>query len=456
MKKILIIGLLFLITIKLLAQPKKMIVCYPFNGNAHDISGRENHAFMTGVTFANDRFGIPNSACFFNKNAFISLPAEHLIFNNYAYSIWVKPTVLPKRGALFSIISIGNVGGDQNLSLSDAYYGCKENTGWAVGSYNARGKVDAINSLNLPELNRWYHLVINRGHTYLELYVNGVLIKKIPIPHTQASFGNIGVVGYLGKRSHFVEDFGDEQEFQGFLDDFCIFDEALSQTQITRLYTNGFTIPLNKTPVRDEKKVFTVSGKVIDAKTREPLCTKIFFQSEKMTGSVVSNASNGKYKIDLQKGLDYEFSVLQAGFLPLCGSIKRKNNNNQDVTRNISLEPTKIDDTVMFKNVLFEPSSPELLKESYYELDRLLLTLQLNPMMEILIEGHTDVIGLPEENLILSGERVKGVKKYFVEKGISESRIQTKAFGGNEPLVKSGTDAQRKVNRRVAFVILKK
>ncbi|MBC8109854.1 MAG: OmpA family protein, partial [Verrucomicrobia bacterium] len=332
----------------------------------------------------------------------------------------------------------------------------KENTGWALGSYNASGKVDAINSLNLPKLNQWYHLVINRSNTNLDLYVNGVLIKKITILNAPASYGNSAVVGYLGKRSHFVEDFGNEQEFQGYLDDFCVFDKALSQSEITRLYKNGFNIPLDKTPVRDEKNIFTVSGKVIDAKTKEPLSAKIFFQSEKMTGSVVSNASNGKYKIDLQSGLDYEFNVVQAGFLPFWGSVELKNNNNQDITRNISLQPVKIGDTVTLKNVLFEPSSAELLKESYHELDRLLLTLQLNPVMEILIEGHTDVIGLPEENLILSGERVKGVKKYFVEKGISESRIQTKAFGGNRPLVKFGTDAQRKVNRRVAFVILKK
>ncbi len=58
-------------------------------------------------------------------------------------------------------------------------------------------------------------------------------------------------------------------------------------------------------------------------------------------------------------------------------------------------------------------------------------------------------------NLTLSKNRVDEVKKYLVSKGVADKRIATEGFGATKPIVEKGTDEERKVNRRVEFVITK-
>jgi outer membrane protein OmpA-like peptidoglycan-associated protein len=56
----------------------------------------------------------------------------------------------------------------------------------------------------------------------------------------------------------------------------------------------------------------------------------------------------------------------------------------------------------------------------------------------------------------LSLKRAETVKNFLVEKGIMESRLKGIGFGGIKPLVGYGTDEERKQNRRVEFVVIKR
>ena len=88
------------------------------------------------------------------------------------------------------------------------------------------------------------------------------------------------------------------------------------------------------------------------------------------------------------------------------------------------------------------------------ELDNLVKMLTNTPNMTIRLEGHTDYVGNPNANLNLSQMRVDEVKKYLVEKGVGDERVETKAFGGSQPLVRSNSSQERAVNRRVEVRIL--
>jgi len=50
--------------------------------------------------------------------------------------------------------------------------------------------------------------------------------------------------------------------------------------------------------------------------------------------------------------------------------------------------------------------------------------------------------------------RVDAVKKYLTDKGVAPARIDTKAFGGSQPLVQSSSSSERAVNRRVEVRII--
>lgn len=58
-----------------------LVACYPFNGNANDESGNGNDGTVYGAILAEDRFGNPNSAYYFDGNASINTPVSSN--NNY-------------------------------------------------------------------------------------------------------------------------------------------------------------------------------------------------------------------------------------------------------------------------------------------------------------------------------------------------------------------------------------
>jgi hypothetical protein len=57
-----------------------------------------------------------------------------------------------------------------------------------------------------------------------------------------------------------------------------------------------------------------------------------------------------------------------------------------------------------------------------------------NPEYRLIINGHTDNVGKPEKNLILSETRAKAVKNYLIKKGIASSRLTAKGYGDTQPV----------------------
>jgi len=69
--------------------------------------------------------------------------------------------------------------------------------------------------------------------------------------------------------------------------------------------------------------------------------------------------------------------------------------------------------------------------------------------MKLAIDGHTDNVGKPEKNQVLSDNRAASVKKYLVSKGVDESRLTSAGHGQDQPVADNKTAAGRAKNRRV-------
>jgi OmpA-OmpF porin, OOP family len=202
-----------------------------------------------------------------------------------------------------------------------------------------------------------------------------------------------------------------------------------------------------------------VSGIVRDVKTNRPISATIDYKlssSKQVIDSVQSFASTGLYKMTLQKGQVYTYTASARGYLANNDVVDlSKSTGGQKVTKDIYLTPLAVGDKITLKNIYFEVSKSDLLTASFAELNKLVTMMEDNPMMEIRLEGHTDVVGDPEANLELSQDRVDACETYIVKKGIASARIQAVGYGDTRPIVKKGTDEERKVNRRVEFVVLK-
>lgn len=105
------------------------------------------------------------------------------------------------------------------------------------------------------------------------------------------------------------------------------------------------------------------------------------------------------------------------------------------------------------QGILFETGKAELKPESRPVLKEIASTLRKYPDLKILIEGHTDNVGLAASNLTLSDHRAAAVKAALAaDFGIATDRMTAKGFGDTKPSVPNSTLAGRAQNRRVELV----
>ncbi len=74
-----------------------LVAYYPFNGNANDAAGT-NNGVVNGATLTTNRFGISNSAYYFNgTNNYIELASSTNVFGSkdYSISLWFNSLALP-------------------------------------------------------------------------------------------------------------------------------------------------------------------------------------------------------------------------------------------------------------------------------------------------------------------------------------------------------------------------
>lgn len=100
---------------------------------------------------------------------------------------------------------------------------------------------------------------------------------------------------------------------------------------------------------------------------------------------------------------------------------------------------------VVLPTVLFRATTAELLPDSGPALDRLVASLRARPQLRLRVTGHTDRIGEPGKNQLLSEQRAAAVKAYLVQGGIAAGRIRAVGAGDTRPLYPSPDVRNRRV-----------
>jgi peptidoglycan-associated lipoprotein len=103
--------------------------------------------------------------------------------------------------------------------------------------------------------------------------------------------------------------------------------------------------------------------------------------------------------------------------------------------------------------VHFDYDQSDLRAEDRAILDAKVPVLQANPGVMITIEGHTDERGSDEYNLALGQRRAAAVKRYLVDHGIAEGRMQTQTYGEERPVAQGSDESAYAQNRRAEFDI---
>lgn len=106
-------------------------------------------------------------------------------------------------------------------------------------------------------------------------------------------------------------------------------------------------------------------------------------------------------------------------------------------------------------NLHFETGKSTIKTSSYASLNQLAEFLIRKKTQKILIAGHTDNVGDPAANNMLSLSRAETVKKYLMSKGVPVELLKAKGYGDTKPIADNSTDTGRAQNRRTEIHIIK-
>ena len=194
-------------------------------------------------------------------------------------------------------------------------------------------------------------------------------------------------------------------------------------------------------------------GKVTDSRTGKGVKANIRYSSIP-TGSIFGRFNDSTFSFAIFGTAKYQITAEAKGYNPKTVIVDPKDvNAEKHVQRDIILTPKG--ETIILDHLIFAQGRAVIDPKSYSGLDEVVQMMKENTKIEIRLEGHTDNVGSPKANLELSQKRVDAVKKYLVEKGIAKGRIETKAFGGSQPLRNEMTPEEKAMNRRVEMRILK-
>jgi outer membrane protein OmpA-like peptidoglycan-associated protein len=145
----------------------------------------------------------------------------------------------------------------------------------------------------------------------------------------------------------------------------------------------------------------------------------------------------------------------QEGTVPLTVTVDDGKGGTATATLNVTVarpRPAPIVE-LNFEDVYFDFDRSTLRPEALRLLDDAISKLQANPTRNLIIEGHTCNIGTAEYNLALGERRARAVQNYLTSRGITESRLEIRSYGEEQPKFDNAREETRRLNRRAALVI---
>lgn len=227
---------------------------------------------------------------------------------------------------------------------------------------------------------------------------------------------------------------------------------------------DGFAIDFIRLLVnrkRDNSCKGTITGRVLDKETEQPIANATVFLADK--SSVTSNAE-GQFRIT---GVPTGYEIVSASYAGYndgaAGADIGEGEDNPETViylkkgeqATFNNRSIRVGETVNLNNIMFDQGKSDLRAESKPELDKVVQFLQANPGAEIELSGHTSSEGMAAMNRSLSYRRVNACKEYIVQKGIDPGRVIAVGFGPDKPVAPNDTEPNRAKNRRVEMRVVK-
>jgi hypothetical protein len=209
-----------------------LVAHYPFDGNALDKTTNLNHGTVNGAELTLDRNGCPNSAYLFDGiNDYINLGSSPIFnlatYQAFTFSVWVKANSLSSFNVIFS-----------------KYISASSNRSYAF-RYAPENKISLMlfqnggntNNQSLEHFvdNNWHQITwVYESSGFSQVFVDGVFATSRTFPYpmypNSSALAVIGATHASGSGQTF------DGNFSGSLDEFRLYNRALSAEEIMSLY----------------------------------------------------------------------------------------------------------------------------------------------------------------------------------------------------------------------------
>ncbi len=201
----------------------KIVGWWKLNGNVQDSSGNGYHGavFNSAVPTTGQNEQTNSAYSFSGAGQYIRIPAAHSTSEG-TVSLWFRPiSPQPTSAGGWYIFSH-----PQTVDASRVYI--RTTPAGDLHTYMGAGPI--IGATNAPN-NTWHYLVVTWSGTSIKFYLNGA---NVTTPSTFGGLNSVGPYSYVGCYSSV----GGEC-IKGSIDDVRIFDRAISDSQVDRLYETG-------------------------------------------------------------------------------------------------------------------------------------------------------------------------------------------------------------------------
>ena len=260
--------LVFLLFISIPASTQNLnqglLACYPFSGNADDMSGNGHHGTLYGPAQATDRFGQPNSAFAFDGlNDYIDLGlfSGFTTATTFSISAWIQPDMVKLQTIMMVMPDNFN---DRFNAMAYYNHNGSAATIWDFGNCSTTGRLIQI---GVPFSSAWQHFVFTISPAAgMKVYKNGALNIS---QNASSSFINRNKNLWIGggwdaSNAQFF--------FQGSIDDIRLYDRELTAVEVQQLYTlQGMCTPTGLETVDAGPMPFSITvdhGQIIAKATK--------------------------------------------------------------------------------------------------------------------------------------------------------------------------------------------
>jgi outer membrane protein OmpA-like peptidoglycan-associated protein len=106
-----------------------------------------------------------------------------------------------------------------------------------------------------------------------------------------------------------------------------------------------------------------------------------------------------------------------------------------------------------FADTYFDETG-RLTANAFIVLDQIVKLMNKYPSIKLEVAVHTDNSAPAQTSLALSQSRAQLLVSYLVNRGIGSKRLRATGFGGTKPISSNYLEPDRKLNRRIDFIII--